>query len=475
MPPDSPRPYRCPQAPPGWNVPGRERADDVDHVLTLVSPPPANGTPDFHEHPDPNPFLRFRELLHGFQLARGSRGGERAFLARVRSLGRALEGAGAAGPRATPLERSDRLSDALGFQPEGGVWIKDETQSPGGHKLRHLFGIALQLAPPSASETPLCLALSEADGGREALAAARVARAAGHPLEVHLAAATAPALTRRLLDLGARPVFAAPCEEGCCDSAQRRAREAAEAGEAIPFSSRESENGLALEGGRTLGFELASDLESGAAGVPALDRLFLQVGRGALASGAIQGFAELIRRGLSLWLPRVHAVQSAGAFPLRRAYDRLVRRALARLEREEGLAPPTRSAGDRRRADLLRARFNSPAVQAELRYAATHRSEFMWPWEREPEGAARELLHREVDAWFPVLRGMLASGGWPLVVPDRTLQRAAASARTTAGAARGRPLPLSATAGLAGVFALRQEGALGDTERVAVVWTGGGD
>ena len=63
-----------------------------------------------------------------------------------------------------------------------------------------------------------------------------------------------------------------------------RLREAVAAG-AIPFSCQGPDNGLTIDGGRTLGYELAD------AHVP-LDHLVVQVGGGALASSVAQGLTE---------------------------------------------------------------------------------------------------------------------------------------------------------------------------------------
>ena len=51
------------------------------------------------------------------------------------------------GFRATPFFRSPDLSDALGFDGDGGVWVKDETGNvSGSHKGRHLMGVLIHLA-----------------------------------------------------------------------------------------------------------------------------------------------------------------------------------------------------------------------------------------------------------------------------------------------------------------------------------------
>jgi uncharacterized protein YbjT (DUF2867 family) len=52
----------------------------------------------------------------------------------------------------------------------------------------------------------------------------------------------------------------------------------------------------------------------------------IQVGGGALASACIQGFQDAIRLGVPILMPRIHAIQTEGGYPLKRAYDRLAQR-----------------------------------------------------------------------------------------------------------------------------------------------------
>ncbi len=60
-----------------------------------------------------------------------------------------------------------------------------------------------------------------------------------------------------------------------------RFREAVAAG-AIPFTVQGPENALALDGGRTIGWEIGDQLA--ALGMHQLDRMFVQVGGGAFAA-----------------------------------------------------------------------------------------------------------------------------------------------------------------------------------------------
>ena len=106
--------------------------------------------------------------------------------------------------------------------------------------------------------------------------------------------------------------------------------------------------------------------------------------------------------------------------------------------------------------------------QLALRYAATHRSQFMWPWEQAPASIAHGILDDETYDWLAVVEGMLATGGRPLVVDEVTLARANALAQLTTGI----DVDPTGSAGLAGLLALRQAGEVSDDERVAVLFTG---
>ena len=256
-----------------------------------------------------------------------------------------------------------------------------------------------------------------------------------------------PVVLERLRLLDAR-VTECPREPGTPGDPSVRRLRAAIADGAIPFTCQGNENGLAIEGGQTLGYEMISQLaEQGRT----LDRLVVQVGGGALASACAQAFAEARLLGAIPRLPRLDAVQTAGCWPLKRAYDRVA----ALLPGRAGAA-----AGGSDPAD--------PAVALGLAYAARHRSAFMWAWESEPQSIAHGILDDETYDWQAVVRGMLASGGRPVVVDEALLAEANNLARTSTGIEADH----TGTAGLAGLLALVREGAVGPDETVAVIFTG---
>ena len=97
--------------------------------------------------------------------------------------------AGSRFPRHAVRSAPTRLSDALGFGVDGGVWVKDETgQVAGSHKARHLVTILLHLltaestragAVARATDRP---PLAIASCGNAAFAAATLAAAVQWPL-----------------------------------------------------------------------------------------------------------------------------------------------------------------------------------------------------------------------------------------------------------------------------------------------------
>src|SRR5262249_7675697 len=151
---------------------------------------------------------------------------------------------------------------------------------------------------------------------------------------------------------------------------------------ALPFTTQGNENGLAIEGGETLGYELVTALASLPGG---LDHLIIQVGGGALASSCTQALREAVELGALDPLPRIHTVQPAGARPLERA----CRRVRALLPPEPG----------------------PEAVREVMAEAAAHRSAFMQPWEAAPHSVATGILDDETYDWRAVVEGMLMTGG----------------------------------------------------------------
>jgi threonine synthase len=363
------------------------------------------------------------------------------FLALVEGLDTAVAEVDGHGFAATPFTRSAHLSESLGFAGGGGVWVKDETGNvAGSHKGRHLMGVLLhldvaeRLGLASPEHRP---DLAIASCGNAALAAAVVAAAGHRRLRVFVPVDAEAAIVARLADLGA-DVVVCPRPPGVAgDPTYVRLRQEVAAG-ALPFTCQGNENGLAIEGGETLGYEIVSDLR--ASGTD-LDHLVVQVGGGALASSCLQAFAEAAGMGALPRGPRVHTVQTLGAHPLERAYHRV----------ERSLSGAT----------------SAPDLERALHEAASHRSAYMWPWEAEPKSIATGILDDETYDWLAVVGGMLRSGGRPVVVSEERLAEAHELGRQA-----GFRADATGSSGLAGLADLRAQGVVRADERVAVLFTG---
>jgi threonine synthase len=419
-----PLPFRCPRAGTG----------DVDHVMVRELDPTHVSFPDGDE---PNPFVRYRELFHAYHLGREAGMSDADHVHLVEQLDKAVAAVDGRGFTITPFSRSDDLSEAVGCS----VWVKDETGNvSGSHKSRHLMGLMVHLlvaeqaglAPPDGRE------LAIASCGNAALAAAVVARAAERPIRVFVPTWADQVIVRRLRDLGAT-IEVCEREEGVPGDPTYHALQRAIDDGAVPFTCQGPDNGLTIEGGETIGYELVSQL---AREGEALDRLVVQVGGGALASACIRAFEDAALLEAPERLPTFFAVQTGNAHPLERAFMRVRRRV-----GHEG--SPER------------------IVEA-MEWARTHRSEVMWPWEEEPRSIAEGILDDETYDWAAVVGGLLATDGVPVLVSEARLREANELARS----ATGLNVSHTGSAGLAGLLELASRGELRPDERVGVLFTG---
>jgi threonine synthase len=466
---DDPAPFRCPRA-----------GDGGEHVLARAAAPArwpvAQGPGPGADPIAGNPFVRYRALSYPWQVARARGLADDAYLALVGELDRAITAVDGRGLAITPYRRSDAstwIHDRL--------WVKDETgQVAGSHKVRHLAGVALWLAV--AERTGLVVAgararpLAIASCGNAAVAAAVVARAIDRRLRVFVPPSAEPKVVARLTALGAElEVCPRVAGDPPGDPCHHRFR-AAVADGAVPFSCQGPDCGLTIDGGLTLGFELAEQdaaLVAAADGEP-LDRVVVQVGGGALATAVARGLAWAQAGGVIARAPALHPLQTEGCFPLVRAWRRVATALAARLG---GAAPaagddrdgshPRAAQADAALAAWLRLHPDRAARDAALAAAAADRAAYMWPWEREPRSVATGILDDETYDWLAIVRATLATGGHPIIASESDLRDA-----HLRGRASGVPVSATGAAGLAGVLALTRAGALDRRARVAVLFTG---
>jgi threonine synthase len=420
-----PYPFRCPRA-----------GDGGDHVLRRLLE--VSRLEFARGEREPNPFLRWRRLFHAYHLATANGMSDASFVALVSELDAEVARVDGHGFVVTPFVASPELAGKLSTDAE--IWVKDETGNvSGSHKARHLFGLLVHLEVVGrlgmVTGTPPPLAIASC--GNAALAAAVVAAAGHRRLLVFVPTDAEPAVLERLRALGAE-ITVCEREEGVPgDPTYHRLKEAI-AGGALPFTCQGNENGLAIEGGIPLGYEMADALGE----VGGLDHVVVQVGGGALASAVAQGLAEAVAFGVLPAMPRLHTVQTAGAWPLARA----LRKLSARLPAQPG----------------------PEDVRAAVHYGATHRSEFMWPWETVPHSLAHGILDDETYDWLALVEAMLLTGGRALVVDEDEI----AEANELGSGATGVAVDATGSAGLAGLAQLCRAGEVKSGERAAVLFTG---
>jgi threonine dehydratase len=409
-------------------VPG----DGIDHVLVRHLDPSAAPLP---VDDDPNPFVAYRRLFHGWHAALAAGSTDEAYVALVRRLDDTVAAIDGHGFRVTPFARSATLSASFGLSTEGGVWVKNETCNvSGSHKARHLFGTLLELeVAGTRQDRPLAIASC----GNAALAAAVVARAAGRRLLVFIPTDADLAVVSRLRALGAELTVCERKPGVAGDPSYLELLDVVAEG-ALPFTCQGNLNAFAVEGGETLGLELAA-ATGRPGGPPRIDRVVIQVGGGALASAVIAGFANASLAGIDVAQPRFDTVQTRGAFPLSRAHERVAARV---------------AAGD--------------TVEGALAFAARHRPDFMWPWEETPHSVAHGILDDETYDWQAVVAGMLRTGGTPLVVDEATLEAANDLGRRCTGI----DVDHTGSAGLAGLLKLARSGGLRPDEHVVICFSG---
>jgi threonine synthase len=392
-----PHPFSCPRSSPA----------DRRHVLhPLVGPAGQRA----EQADDPNPFVAYGPRMAWWAFGAANGMTARALIALAREVGD--------GFTVTPFAAHEL--DLRRGAP-ATVWVKDETGNVGGsHKGRHLAGILLHLRAAEALGLVTggrpTLAISSC--GNAAVAAATLAQQVGWPLRVFVPEWAPPEVLTLIESLGAEIVVCARRDEDPPgDPAMLRFREAVAAG-ALPFTVQGPENALCLDGGRTLGWELADAI--GEPGGPAvLDRVVVQVGGGALAACVGWGLGSQVR---------LDTVQVQGCAPLARAWWR------AKDAGYAGLQLPGRW------------------------------PELMTPWER-PHSIADGILDDETYDWLADFAVMEESGGRPIVVPEEAVVDAVEVAASTG-------IVVSATGSAALAALLVADGRPAAEETVAVIFSG---
>ncbi len=434
-------------------------------------------------------FEGYAERLEARRLGPEGAAASDAVATTIRELDAAVAEVEGHGFEPTPFAPAPELAEAVGIR-DAELWVKDETGNvSGSHKARHLFGVALahRLAAPEAGDDKPPYAIASC--GNAALAAAVVARAVGRPIDVFVPTWANEAVVARITELGGRVVHCEREPGVPGDPAHHAMLAAIETG-AVPFSCQGTETPATIDGGRTLAWEMVDSLVEHDGGRPArLDRLFVQVGGGALATAVVTGLVAAVERGDLVRMPVIHAVQPQGNHPLVRAWDTLM------LE----LRTQERAGGGRDR-DYFRDRilFAQAATQGTMdnrlrakiaeemqpmsdgrmrelmRRLSDDPARYMRMWEHEPVSYASGILDDITHDWIDIVEAMLSSGGWPLVASEDDFRQAHRLAHRHTGI----DVCPTGAAGLGGLLALTAasdgSGATGvsPAERVAVLFTG---
>ncbi|MGI9601077.1 MAG: pyridoxal-phosphate dependent enzyme [Acidimicrobiales bacterium] len=406
----------CGSVAPGdvWSCP-RRGLDDREHVLRL--PLCERWLVDDAEQ---NPFLRYRQMLFVYHEATAAGLSDQQFVELVGTLDEQVWSVDGRRFLVTPTAEVASLGHDVGAR----VWLKDETGSvSGSHKARHVAGLMVGLlARETAGLLDTRPQLAIASCGNAALAAAVVAAAAQWPIAVFVPPDGDPFTLNRLEQLGA-DVRRCP-RDGAPGDPTYRAFQAAVADGAIPFGCQGPDNGRTIDGGRTMGWELAEQ-------VGELDRVIVHVGGAALASGVFQGLAGAVAGGRLSSLPVFDTVQTEGCAPLARALHH------------------TRSLGG-------------------IDEAARNRSAVMWPWETTPHSIASGILDDETYDWYGAVEAMLTTGGDAIIVTDEVVAEANELVRSHTTMTPS----FTGSAGVAGLLAHTRAGRLETDDRVAVLITG---
>lgn len=330
---------------------------------------------------DQNPFLRYRHQLDVHDRALAAGWSDDRYVAEVAEADARLAAVAGTGFRITPLQLIDAPVDR-------SVWAKIETANVGGsHKARHLFGLSLHLLIESDDSSAAKPELAIASCGNAAVGAANVAKAADRALRVFVPDDADPAVMSELDRLGAtvevcsrRPgVDGDPCMHGL---------ETAIASGARPFTVQGPTCPDVIDGGRTLGLELAEQLRD--VDVAPSD-IYIQIGGGALASATMDG---LVRAEVEP-LPRLHPTQPATAHPYLAAWERV----LALLAQQSDPSGAVSS-------------------KAELHSIVDRHPEVMTPWPGTPSSVATGILDDITYDWVTVMHHQIATAGWPIAVEE---------------------------------------------------------
>ena len=388
--------------------------------LSWLSTPP-DATWSEPEDKEQNPFIKWRKLLWSWHRATKSGWSDKNYVDLVNEIDKGIATIDGFGFQITPVGVWDKALHSL---PNKCFWKNETINVAGSHKARHLMGLLLHLAV-DAVDGDRRLAISSC--GNAALGAATIARAVSRPIDVFIPSWANPKIVQKLeaLDATIHVCERKSAERG--DPCMNRFQEAVEIG-GLPFGVQATENIYALDGGRTIGWELAEQLAN-----EPVDCLFVQVGGGALLTSCTIGLLEAQKFGILPEVPSVWAVQTEGCAPFDRAWRKVSK---------------------------------SDPVQATLDYAVENAASLMFPWE-EPQSSATGILDDVTYDWLGVMKSLLLTKGESIVVSEQHILHA--HEIVTGLGIDAEP---TGSASLAGVLAALESRSISSEERVGILLTG---
>ena len=404
-----------------------------------------------------NPFVKYRDHLDVYRFALGQGMSDGGFVELVENLDAKVAQVWGTGFVETPLVNLD-----LGDRFPTDVVAKVETANvSGSHKARHLFGLMIHnmvlestsgVGAGSLNQPDLAIASC----GNAALGAAVVAAAAERRLIVFVPDDANQLIVSKLQQLGAEVEHCQRQVGVVGDPCLHRLEQSVDHG-AQPFSVQGPICPESIDGGRTLGLELAEQLDTQQIWV---DHAWIQVGGGALASSVMDGLARACpdRR-----LPRLHPVQAQAAHPYVAGWRRIAPELWGQPIKfgDESSNPEAW----RQFADQLQIHTSDLDLAAVL----DQRADLMVPWPTTPTSVASGILDDLAYDWRTVMVHQIKTGGWPVTASEADFERA-----LDVGKAQVDPAPdATGTSGLAGIFTLKFNDSLIGNERHLVLITGG--
>jgi len=393
-----------------------------------------------------NPYMRFRKNFFSYHADR-----DQLWSSDLKNLDAYFMQRFGKPMRITPLVDATELAAELNH--DAPLWIKDETGQPGGsHKIRHLLGTALYLKSNPKPAQKQHLAIYSC--GNAARSAAILAEATGMPLCVYLPESVRPSIVEQLHEYGAQTQICArtPGIEG--DPSYLAFHHALKKG-AIPFSCSGPDNWSNLEGGKTLIWECQEQW-----GEKPPEAIYIQVGGGALAASALLALEDSKMKSRKNSQPRVCVVQTQSCFPLARIYLGLLKKLTDKIGLKMSLSGLNPSQilnyldfyfeEYSKLASIVSGQFEKDQVQSVL-CESLNQPIWQEPWTsggKAPASLAYGILDDVTYDWYPIIRGLFASGGWPVVVNEDELSVANKKARTLTDI----PVDATGTSGLAGLL-----------------------